>query len=414
MKKILILLDSIDPNDSSGVKGRLALINNLVKIGHQVKIIHLDENYTNDVSFQAEVSGRSFLSSYLWLTKLNTFVKKLNIKLNKWVEPQFGFSFSHYEDVARFKKALTRENPDHYDIVFTLSKAASFRPHKAVLESPKWHSKWYAYVHDPYPFHCYPRPYDWIGPGDNQKMRFMKQVFKKATYVSFPSNLLAEWMCSYYPVNKHKIKIIPHQIDSNLKAQKENLPHDFDLKKVNLLYAGALLGHRPLKALLISYKQLLEQSLIPKNTVLWFVGGGLNDFRAQIEEIKGTFPDNIKTLSQVKFEVAFAMQNFAEINIVIESNSYISPFLPGKLPHLIQANKPILHIGPVLSEVSNLLDGENFFLTLTHQEIKKQKELLADFINTKNHLNLGNLNNFSEELLQYFSVEKLKNIIEID
>ena len=37
---IIIVSESIDVNDSSASKGRVALINNLIKIGYQVTVLH--------------------------------------------------------------------------------------------------------------------------------------------------------------------------------------------------------------------------------------------------------------------------------------------------------------------------------------------------------------------------------------
>ena len=401
-KKILILIESINPDDSSGVKGRLALINNLMKIGHHIKVIHLDESYTNDESFETKVVRRFPTSTYFWLSKLNTFAKKFGIKLNKWVEPQFGFSFSHYEDVARFKEALTRENTEHYDIVFTLSKAASFRPHKAVLESQKWHNKWYAYIHDPYPFHCYPRPYDWIAPGDRQKMRFMQNVFDRAVHIVFPSHLLSEWMYSYYPADKQKNKIIPHQIDNQLLPSSESLPKDFDISKINILHAGSLLQHRNPIALLRAFTNCLKEQNIPQNIVLWFVGGGLSHFKNEFDIVNKDYSENVKTLNRIEFKVAYTMQSFADINIILESKSYISPFLPGKLPHLIKANRPIIHIGPKLSETYRLMNKELNFINTKSDNLNGLKDSIIVSVNNLEDIDFSQ-KLFSLEIRHYFS-----------
>src|SRR5690606_20049590 len=112
------------------------------------------------------------------------------------------------------------------DLVLTLSKGASFRPHHALLELPKWHSKWMAYIHDPYPMHSYPRPYDYVEPGHQQKRKFFLNIAEKARYAAYPSKLLAEWMESYYSKLKGKTVIIPHQIDDT-EVELNALPEFF-------------------------------------------------------------------------------------------------------------------------------------------------------------------------------------------
>jgi hypothetical protein len=78
-----------------------------------------------------------------------------------------------------------------FDLIITLSKAASFRTHEAVLRLPELHAKWLAYVLDPYPFHLYPSPYNWTEAGHQQKEPFFKEVSEKAAFSSFPSLFVA-------------------------------------------------------------------------------------------------------------------------------------------------------------------------------------------------------------------------------
>ena len=354
MYSVLILIESMDPNDSSGMKGRLALINNLIKIGHQVKVIHLDENYANDVGFETKVLRRSKSSVYFWLTKLNTFANKFSIKLNKWIEPQFGFSFSHFEDVDRFKKALTKENRDNYDIVFTLSKAASFRPHKAVLESPNWHSRWYAYIHDPYPMHAYPRPYDWVEPGHQQKRDFFLEVCKKAHKLVYPSLYLAEWMESYYNRQVSKRIIIPHQIDDSLEFANTN--KYFSKEFFVVLHAGNLTIAREPQSLIEAFHTFVKNNKeIRSKCKLFFVGNNdcyknyLKDKREELEELE-------YTEEQLPFSDVIRLQKDASVNIILEASGPFSPFLPGKFAHCILADKPILLLSPFYSESKRIVD----------------------------------------------------------
>jgi hypothetical protein len=76
----------------------------------------------------------------------------------------------------------------------------------------------------------------------------------------------------------------------------------------------------------------------------------------------------------IEFNTVFELQKLASVNIVIEADTWISPFLPGKIPHLVAADKPILHIGPKISETLRLL-GENYDLHTTNSE--KSITLLA-------------------------------------
>ena len=404
VKKILILIESINPNDSSGVKGRLALINNLIKIGHAVKVLHLDLNYTETTKFKTKAVQRYKSSKFYWLSKLNTFLKKFGVKINAWVESRFGFSFAHFEDVHRFKKALQQENPEDYDIVLTCSKAASFRPHKAVLQSPKWHNKWYAYIHDPYPMYAYPRPYDWAEPGSLHKRAFFLELYAEAAKLVYPSELLAQWMESYYPNNEYKRLIIPHQITTHLKTNNDNtikLPSFFDENNFNLLHAGSLMKQRPPSVLMKAFNQFLSNNSSAKdNARLIFIGGAFEGHKNKMRILKN---DNIINHdSYIQFNIVFQLQKLASVNIVIEADTWLSPFLPGKIPHLVIANKPILHIGPTMSETMRLL-GQDYKLHTPNNE--KHIEELANKIETVYHLwqKDKSLNLNREDLESYLS-----------
>ena len=135
------------------------------------------------------------------------------------------------DDVNSIKKQLKRIDLLKVDLILTLSKAASFRPHYAVNKLPYLHLKWMAYIHDPYPFSKYPKPYDWKEPGHKIKERFFNTLSKNAKYTAFPSLLLKEWMASFFNNFNNTGIIIPHQIISlNLKEQKPKI--DFDSSKI--------------------------------------------------------------------------------------------------------------------------------------------------------------------------------------
>ena len=72
-----------------------------------------------------------------------------------------------------------------------------------------------------------------------------------------------------------------------------------------------------------------------------------------------TLPELIIKLNNVPFNEVYWLQKQVSVNVILEANSEISPFLPGKFPHCISADKPILYLGPNHSETKRLL-GENY------------------------------------------------------
>ncbi|MBA3985669.1 MAG: UDP-glycosyltransferase [Flavobacteriales bacterium] len=362
MKKInniLIISESIDINDSSASKGRVALINNLKKAGFDLKVYH----YTRrPIALEGidcvAITEQKFTFGYV-MSKFQLFIRRLTtFNLNPFVEKWIGFSFAFFNDSYSIKKALQKEDPNDYKWILTLSKAASFRPHKALLSLPQWHSKWLAYIHDPYPMHFYPRPYTWVEPGHYQKQEFMRAVSKACAYGVFPSKLLQEWMGSYFPDFLERGFVIPHQLTQTQNPKKE-LPEYFKTDLFTVLHAGALMKQRNPKALIEGFELFLNN--VPEAiNISQLLLLGSHDYHKNFLEVKKQALSNLYlSPGYVPFDEVQLLQFHAEVNVIIEAKAEISPFLPGKFPHCIAAGKPILHLGPALSETRRLL-GENY------------------------------------------------------
>ncbi|MGY5847683.1 UDP-glycosyltransferase [Salegentibacter sp. HM20] len=247
-----------------------------------------------------------------------------------------------------------REKDFQPDIILTLSKGASFRPHHAVLKLPNFHHKWMAYIHDPYPFHYYPEPYTWSEPGYLSKIAFFEAVAAQCKWAGYPSLLLAEWMEDHYQDFKNKRVIIPHQLNAEKKFCGV-LPDWFDPGKFNILHAGNLMKQRdPLPLIKAFQKFLLANPGVKREARLLLIGSAsyhLSELKGLEEVVEELYISD----GYVPYEEVLKMQEKAAVNVILESVAEMSPFLPGKFPHCIVTNKPILHLGPELSEVRRLL-----------------------------------------------------------
>lgn len=409
-KKILVVVDSIDVNDSSGSKANVALIQNLQSIGCSVSVLHYTQkpiHLKNIECIQIKEIKQSFY--YLLSRSQRLFTRYTGVHLHRVLENWFGFSFTFFNDIESIKKALKKEIQFEPDLVLTLSKGASFRPHYALLKIPELHSKWMAYVHDPYPFHYYPRPYNWVEPGYKQKEMFFREVSEKAAYSAFPSLLLKGWMGSYFPHFLNTGVIIPHQ-QSEVHIKTTNLPSYFDEKKFTLLHAGNLMKQRSPVGLIEGFKLFLKQFPMAKNNSCLYLIGSASYYKDILknysEEVFELFvkPDN------ENFEAVYLMQQATSINVILESKSEISPFLPGKFPHCVAANKPILLLAPYYSETRRLL-GEEYPYVSEVDNINKIASLLG-VLYKQWELNSKELKLDRPDLENYISKKYLKNIID--
>lgn len=404
--KILIVAESIDLDDSSGAKGRVALIKNLSKVGFQLKVYHYTRKEISIDGIECIRIPEKRRSLLFFLSRTERYLRYFTkIQLNKPLENSFGFSFTLKNDRNSMVSVLKGETDFKPDWVFTLSQGGSFRPHHALLKLPKWHKKWIAYIHDPYPMHWYPKPYTWHEPGFKQKETFMRAIAKKCRFAAFPSQLLMEWMGKNDANYAEKGVVIPHQIDANGSItnpdEKSTL---IDPDTFTLVHAGNLLQARKPYGLLEGFKQFLKNN--PKADAKFLQVGPGAHYAGYFEE-QAEIEPRIDFINENRpFKEVQKIQSDASINIILEADAEFSPFLPGKFPHCIKANKPILVLGPKKSEVRRLL-GEDYPYCAEITDTNKIAENIAELYKNwkKGHRSLDR-----KDLENYLSEDYLREI----
>ena len=354
-KKILVVAESIDVEDSSGSKANVALILNLRDAGYDVLVYHYTrkEIQLPDVKCIA-IKEKKFNPLFL-LSRIQRKIQHgLRLNLAKNLEPIFGFSFTFFNDANSIADAITRVEKFEPNLVLTLSKGTSFRPHYALLKVPQLHDRWMSYIHDPYPFHFYPEPYTWSEPGFEQRIAFFKEVSKNCRWAAFPSLLLKDWMVDHYPGFKDKSLVIPHQMRQQ-NSEGVELPPYFESNKFTLLHAGNLMKQRPPFDLIKAYKKFLEKNPGASKDSLLLLIGNASYHQSRLADIEKKISQLVVKTKSISFKKVQEMQRRASVNIILESIAEQSPFLPGKFPHCVAANKVILHLGPKRSEVRRLM-----------------------------------------------------------
>ena len=359
-KNIAIIVDSIDVNDSSGSKANVAIINNLAAIGYNLTVFHYtqkDIQLKNISSILIKENKHNLL--YVLSRAQRVMQRYFKLNLAKYLEPIFGFSFTYFNDVNSIKSALKKHDTSKFNLILTLSKGASFRPHYALNKLPYLHNKWLAYIHDPYPMSCYPPPYQWEEPGYKQKQHFFKEVSLHARNAAFPSQLLKDWVGSFFPNFIHTGIVIPHQNFEEEEVEDVPAPNYFDSTKFNILHAGNLMKQRNPEGLLKGFKLFLENKPEAKKDARLLLLGNADYHKNFIIHYVNNVNEIYVQLSNIPFSNVFWLQNKVAVNVILEAKSEISPFLPGKFPHCVAAKKPIIHLGPKHSETRRLL-GENY------------------------------------------------------
>ena len=403
---VIILVDSIEVNSSSGAKANVALINNLKNAGSNLKVYHYSKKTIQLSGIECiKIQENKFSVFYLLSRLQRVFTRITNININPEVEALFGFSFTFFNDAKSFKRAIKSIDVSAYDKVLTLSYASSFRPHKAILGLPKWHAKWWAYIHDPYPMHSYPRPYDWVEPGHKYKRKFFLTIAERASKMVYPSKLLAYWMQSYYPNQKGKEVIIPHQV-SSLTINKKNLPEFFNPTKFNILHAGNMMSARNPKELIKAFQLFLEECPEAKEVSSLLFIGNSSVFDNFIKDQQKQTPQLFLSKESMPYSKVLTMQHYVAVNVILEAKGTISPFLPGKFPHCVQADKPILLLGPYYSESKRLL-GNDYKFCSEIDDINKIKDCIKELFKNWKHYK-GDARLDRSDLATYMSTDYLK------
>lgn len=407
MKKILIVAESIDVEDSSGSKANVALIQNLKEAGYELKVYH----YTRK---EIKIPGIESVSIREIKTSKNYFLSRLqrklqhglNINLAKYLEPLFGFSFTFFNDTASITKALRSENVFNPDLVLTLSKGASYRPHYSLIALPELQEKWMAYIHDPYPFRFYPEPYNWSEPGYEQKIVFFRNVSLKCKWAGFPSLYLSGWMEEKFSAFKGKSVIIPHQITENNEQVESEY---FDPDKFTVLHAGNLLIQRPPFGLIEGFNRFIKKHPEAQKSVRLVLLGSGGNYSKELAEYETRIPQLIFSQANVPYKEVRFLQKKASVNVILESKAAVSPFLPGKFPHCVEANRPILLLGPEKSESRRLL-GEGYPYWCETDNVDKICEhienLFIQWKSTPTSLRLDR-----KDLEEYLSYDYLRSVL---
>ncbi|APS38806.1 UDP-glycosyltransferase [Salegentibacter sp. T436] len=374
-KKILIIAESINVEDSSGSKANVALIENLKEAGYELKVYHYSRKEIQLNAIECiNIKEIKYGSNY-FLSRLQRKIQhNSNLNLAKRLEPIFGFSFTFFNDTRSIGKALKMENVQDYNLILTLSKGASFRPHYAILKLPKFHSKWMAYIHDPYPFHLYPEPYNWDEPGYLKKIDFFKDLAAKCRWAAYPSLYLQQWMESYYSMFKNKGVIIPHQLKKTYELSM--LPDYFDPSKFNLLHAGNLMKQRPPFALINGFLKFLKKNPEAEKDARLLLIGSSSYHKKELDILTSNILELYISNGVVNYSTVLTMQKSASVNIILESKAKLSPFLPGKFPHCIKSGNPIMILGPAKSEVRRLL-GQDYKWWAEIDDVQQIESLIS-------------------------------------
>jgi hypothetical protein len=266
-----------------------------------------------------------------------------------------------------------------YDLVVSLGSGLSFVPAIAMLNiQENLYGKYLMFVHDPYPSHQYPPPYQ---KKSTYLYKVQAKLFGKSLYkadiISLPSQRLLEWMSQYYNLSASNCVVQPH-LGLTIDELSTILPKEVTTKLpiypkgLNIVHTGTLLGPRNPMYLLNTLERLYTDYPEAKSEVfLHIIGKMTKEWSEQdlIRENVYIYPERFSYLSSLK------LQQQASVLLLLEAHSNVSPFMPGKLADYLMAKKPILALTPNKSETTRIL-GNDYPLLAENGDVEKIYEKL--------------------------------------
>jgi len=415
--KILILVESFNINHHSSAIGRSKFISALLNKKNNVTIIYPDESVPHLKNLDPTwLSGCKFkrfaLSAPTRTEKILDRIPKIR------AIPTYlsGFHMSFHRLILDWKLAIETElQNETYDLVIALGTGMSFAPHFALAQSDV-SIPWIANIHDPYPVHFYPPPYN-KKPTllyKNQAKRF-HYMLRKASCVTFPSLRLQEWMEQFYPEIKSKSFVIPHlapsdEMIASLPTTDKDTTVSLQKGKFNILHAGSLLGPRNPAYLLKAFLRFISEDSERKKKAVLNIIGKVAKEHTGFEKAYEPYKSNINiVLERVGYRHSLSLLKDADVLVLLEAVSEVSPFMPGKLADYIWADRPILALTPKNSETSRIL-GKSYPYRVDTDDEEGIYRCLVDLWERWKKGDGLSLNN--SELRHYVSAERMNHILE--
>jgi hypothetical protein len=215
-------------------------------------------------------------------------------------------------------------------------------------------------------------------------------------------------MGQYFPKFLKTGIVLPHQDISEAKNEAQ-IPSYFDSAKFSLLHAGNMLGYRNPFHLVKAYSIFLEREPAAKADAQLIFLGPAEYHEPAFTQACNAVSSIYKSEGYVAFNEVYYLQQQTSVNVIIEAEAALSPFLPGKFPHCIKANKPILLLSPAKSECNRLL-GEAYPYSALPSDISTIAEMLSTLYHRWKENN-NSLRLDREDLNTYFTSQYIRQVL---
>ena len=300
---------------------------------------------------------------------------------------------------------------NNYDIIITFSPPSEI---VGLYMARKYGLKWIANWNDPYPVKKYPAPY---ASGLDYRLKakeimLLQDIVKYASWHTFPSNRLREYMISYFPEKEHCYSysgVIPHVLYKNTLPENETLlsidKHDGEFV---IIHTGKLVSPRLPYNFLKGYRKFLDQTTTNSRLVL--VGHIDESFANMVKDMG--LHNKIDFMGNRSYLNCLSAIKQADVALLIEANCTEGIFLPSKFVDYVQCNKPVICVSPKVGTVNDIVTeygGGVVADPLNSDDICKKIKLIYEDIIYRNGKNYK-LDRLREQFSQNFVISCYKKI----
>lgn len=308
-----------------------------------------------------------------------------------------------YKMKNEIEKNIAKESKFSYDVMITRgfwTEIVAFHIKK------KYGVKWVANWNDPFPGSKFPPPY---GKGPDYKLPFyeekiLNQIQELATFHTFPSRRLRNYMLSYlHKVKKENTAVIPHMAHSALIPKSISK----DSRKLRMVHAGNVTAPRNPDNFILAMHLLLECKPEYKNKIeCLFIGKFSDDFVLNVHKLK--MEENIITLPPKNYFDTIEIVSKRHLSVVIEAICEEGIYLPTKVVDSIQSMVPIFCVSPQKGTQHDLVDQYKIGYYANNEspeEIASQLEqAIVDFENDNlPKIDIDKLNFFENSIIEQYN-----------
>ncbi len=285
---------------------------------------------------------QGFFEWFLLFIRGNFFVPDARIF---WVKPSVEF-LSNYIEQHQIDTIITTGPPHSVHLIGMQLKA-------------KHQLQWFADFRDPWTDISYHKNLNLTRSTQQKHLKLEKAVLNSSDHIIVTAN---QTKTLFSKITNRPISVVTNGFDDEMSSSK-TLDSDFTLTHI-----GSLLDQRnPTLLWEVLYELMEEFPDFKANFQLVLVGNISVEIKESI--VRAGLGSVLKIKGTVPHLEAVAYQQKSQVLLLVEANTNVASYIiPGKLFEYLNANRPIVAIGPKHSDIQTILKETNTGMYFNYED----------------------------------------------